>query len=744
MFKVPKITFFFFIFFLCKGAIADLEAPKAALQAVSLVNYIAGDYQGAVATEGGEILSATEYNEMKDFSSIVGVNLKSLISRNQDPLLKTWATFNLAIGRKESLATVSQLAKTLKEGILSRFGIATAPPFPPDLERGLKIYGEHCSSCHGQTGMADTPTAHSLSPSPTPLADPSRIDRLSPFQVFTILQFGVQKTAMPAFTDFPESDRWNIATALFLLRRNLPPPSGEKPPLSWNESLALSNEEIISRFQGLQALSDIRHLGVSLKTPSQGEALSGINFSIQQVHAAITETEAGNFSKALELAVSAYLDGFEKTEGILKVLGKKELVQKMEALFIQWRQEIRSGNVTHDSEQNLLKGLQETQNTLEASRSFSPSVAFLASLTIIFREGLEAILLLAIIFSVARSLGNPLLTKWIHLSWIGALVAGFVTWLLAREIISGAAREGMEGWVGLVASATLVYVSFWLHGKRNVELWKKFLINKIKGKQSLGHYTIASVAFLAVYREVFETILFFETLKIQAGPQTIPLGLGVLAGFVILLLVAWIVLKLGKKIPLNLFFGFSTVFLFLMAVVFVGQSIHNLQEANFLPHSPLPFFTLPALGIFPSLQSLIAQAGLLFIFAAALFWQQWVKGPQDESRLENKMALASLELFDAHELEEHLMEHLSQIKDKVGQSHFSGDEMKEIIGHMQDLDHGIHRALALLVELQAEIPRRFGEIFEEIQILQKDPNSQKLVERAVAFKEHLESLKIKN
>lgn len=79
-------------------------------------------------------------------------------------------------------------------------------------------------------------------------------------------------------------------------------------------------------------------------------------------------------------------------------------------------------------------------------------------------------------------------------------------------------REGMEGWVSLVAAVVLIYVSFWLFARRDVAKWKQFLLGKIKGKGSLGFYTVGSVAFLAVYREVFETILFFEALKIQATP----------------------------------------------------------------------------------------------------------------------------------------------------------------------------------------------------------------------------------
>ncbi|MBI2340504.1 MAG: cytochrome c/FTR1 family iron permease [Deltaproteobacteria bacterium] len=686
-----SIKFFLLLFLvpLAAGAAADKIAPQ---RAVAILDYIAGDYQMAVAPEGEKILSDMEYREMVDFIDLVGHYLDSAGVVPDSALRAGEKNLKEAIAEKKPPADVRELALGLKTKLIAEFSIVTAPKSPPDPARGKEIYRERCAQCHGLTGKADTETAKIMDPPPPAFADPDVIGALTPFKVFNTITFGIDGTAMPSFANLSEEDRWAVTSFLFQ-------PGGEVDEGGNNKKAAGSIDR----------------------------AISLVRESME--------------SRSLDIAVSAYLDGFEQSEAVLSAMGEGKLVTEVENNFMAFRNALRGKGDVESTGKNLLDSLEKSREALSAGGSFSPGVAFAASFTIIFREGLEAILLIAIILSVVSAMKDRRLNRWVHGSWTAALIVGFLTWLIARGVISGAAREGMEGWVSLVAAMVLIYVSFWIFAKRDVRVWKNFLIGKIRRAKNLGFLSVGIAAFLAVYREAFETILFFEALRLQAAGQSFSLGFGVIIGFAALAISSWLIFKIGKKIPLNLFFGASGIMLLFLAVVFAGEGIHSLQEGNFIPSTPIPFFTLPALGIFPSLESAGVQGILAGIFVAGLLWQEWVKAPREESRLEDRMRKTSLELFSLHELEEHLKGHLDHLKSAMTKGRISDDEVKEMVGHMEDLDKGIHHIILQLNRLHADIPRRFDEFYQEVLGLQGTEPHQKLLTRAEEFKRHLESLK---
>lgn len=666
------------------------------LKAISLADYISADYHNAIAPEGEKILNPSEWEEMKDFSGLISRYLSDIPA--SDSLHQEINLLVELIANKKEVAIVTNQAKKIKASLVKRFNIATEPDSKPNLKHGAEIFEKNCSSCHGKTGWADTEIAKGLTPKPTAFADPKVIANLSAFQAKNTIFFGIENTAMPAFNNLSEQDRWDVASYLF-----------------------------------------------TLGTPSTSteNSATGIKKSLELIKESLAQAELGNFDHALDLSVSAYLDGFESSEVLLKTIGQGPLVAQTETSFISLREKLKQKNIvdTRKSIANITEILNQAKEKINAQNSLSANMVFVAAFTIIFREGLEAILLLAIIFSLLSKLKVSIPKKYLNASWSGALMAGFFTWLIFRKIISGAAREGMEGWIGLIAASILIYVSFWLHGKKTVEAWTTFLLGKIKGEKSVKIFSVLSVVFLAVYREVFETILFLETLTLQNTTGPLPLLAGFAVSFITLIFVAWFIFKLGKKIPIGIFFGVSSYILYFMAIVFVGQSLHNLQEANFISSTALPFITIPSLGIFPSVETILAQGILLSLFIGNLIWQQMVKVPYVESKLEHKVNAASLKLFNAHELEEHLMEHISQLKNTLSKGHISEEEIKEIMGHMEELDKEIHQVILRLAELESGIPRRFDEIFQEVEGLQKAGTHKELVDKALSFKNHLESMR---
>jgi high-affinity iron transporter len=137
-------------------------------------------------------------------------------------------------------------------------------------------------------------------------------------------------------------------------------------------------------------------------------------------------------------------------------------------------------------------------------------------------------------------------------------------------------------------------------------------------------WALAFVSFLAVYREVFETVLFYEALAAQAGPAGYaPLLGGLVAAAMALLVVGWLVFQGSVRLPLGLFFGASSGLLALLAVVFAGKGIAALQEAGWLSIHAVRFPALPLLGVYPNLQGLLLQAVLIVVIAAGFAYTQY-------------------------------------------------------------------------------------------------------------------------
>jgi high-affinity iron transporter len=202
------------------------------------------------------------------------------------------------------------------------------------------------------------------------------------------------------------------------------------------------------------------------------------------------------------------------------------------------------------------------------------------------------------------------------------VLLGVATWVAASRLltITGANREVTEGVSALFAAAMLLYVGIWLHKRSSALAWQSFIRDQVTS--ALGRRTMwamAGISFLAVYRELFEVILFYETLWAQAGAErqgAVLAGIGV-AGLV-LALVGWGILKYSVRLPLGLFFSVTSWLLVIMAVVFVGQGVAALQEAGLLPSTPVQFVSLPLLGVHPNMQGLLAQGVMLAGLVGAL------------------------------------------------------------------------------------------------------------------------------
>jgi high-affinity iron transporter len=225
--------------------------------------------------------------------------------------------------------------------------------------------------------------------------------------------------------------------------------------------------------------------------------------------------------------------------------------------------------------------------------------------------------------------------RYVHFGWIAALALGLVTWILAAHVInlSGASRELTEGFTALFATAMLIYVGFWLHNRAHAQRWQSFIHGKVQRHLSAGTtWSLAGIAFVAVYREIVETVLFYETLWLQAAPAgqgAILLGLASAA--LLLAVLAWAIFRLSIRLPFRLFFRLNAALLLVLAVVFAGKGITALQEAGKLPANPIHIPRIAVLGVYPTLESIGLQLALVVLIV--VWWAcQYRQERQDRRR----------------------------------------------------------------------------------------------------------------
>jgi high-affinity iron transporter len=207
---------------------------------------------------------------------------------------------------------------------------------------------------------------------------------------------------------------------------------------------------------------------------------------------------------------------------------------------------------------------------------------------------------------------------YVHAGWVGALVAGFLTWVVATWVIgiSGASRELTEGFGSLFAAVVLLSVGIWMHGKAQADQWQRYIREKVSKVLSGGSaWFLLALAFIVVYREVFETILFYAALWSQGNGGAILAG--ALSACAALAVIAWAMLRYSRRLPIGKFFTYSSWLMAVLTVVLAGKGISALQEAGIVNIAPLrsvPRISL--VGLFPTVQTVAAQ--ILMIAALAI------------------------------------------------------------------------------------------------------------------------------
>jgi high-affinity iron transporter len=602
-------------------------AQDRAQTVLHLLDYVGVDYGGAV--EGGSVKSADEYKEMVEFTAQALEGIRTLPENPARAALATDAT-SLAklVADKVDATSVAQAAARLRWALIGAYKLQVAPRRAPDLARGATLYATNCATCHGALGRGDGPAAKGLDPAPANFQDAARMANRSLYGIYSTITLGVTGTSMAAYRRFSEEDRW--ALAFFAAGFGVPAERVKAGETLWKSPEArkafpdlaaltsLSATELLQK-QGKDAALVHDYLRAHPDALAAGKPMP-IAFARQKLAEALSAYGRGDRTAAREAATTAYLEGFELVEAGLDNVDKplrlsieREMLGLRAAFGGDEGRERIAGQV---AEVDAL--LAQAQDRLAAGE-LTPGAAFASSVVILMREGLEAILLLAAIIAFVTRTGRRDALPYVHAGWVAALLLGFATWAVASFLIgiSGANREMTEGVTALIASAMLLYVGYWLHGKGQAQAWSAFIRDSIgQALQKRTLWAMAGVSFVAVYREVFEVVLFYEALWVQAGTAGHGAVLGGI-GLAIVLLAAtgWGIFKYSLRLPLGPFFTAMSLLMALLAVVFAGQGIAALQEAGAIGVSPVQFFTLGILGIHPTLETLGAQLAAVGLVA---------------------------------------------------------------------------------------------------------------------------------
>jgi high-affinity iron transporter len=551
----------------------------------------------------------------------------------------------LLVDRTGAPDSVEAQVRRLTSRIASELGITLddVPRQTPSLARGAEVYQSSCASCHGTLGRGDGPAAAGLDPAPTNLSDRSALQDQSPLDYYRRITIGVVGTGMPSFEgSLPPEDRWAAALYATLLR--LPAPAGAVPR-------TLQSFETTGRMSDIDLLAALEAADKSTATPAHVAAIRRVQpdataaAAVQvfaQVRAELDSTYAlarRGDSSANTRAFDAYMT-FEQVEREVRAKDPA-LAAELEADFADLRAEVGGSGSSGKLEAlrpRLEAGLEKAELTVGSA--LSPVNLVLQSLVIMLREGLEAILIVGALMTFLVKMGAAHRKRDINRGVAAAVGASLATAVAIETVfhLSPAHQELLEGMTMVIATAVLFYVSYWLLSKMEVVKWNHFVKSKVNDALTSGSsLALASAAFLAVYREGFETVLFYKALFLTGGPGSgMPILMGIVLGAAILVGVYIAISRFGVRLPLKPFFGVTSAFLYYMAFVFAGKGVAELQAGSLLPTSIVSWAPrVPALGIYPTLESLLAQGVLLFLLAAALLWT-FVIAPH---RLQNAVAL---------------------------------------------------------------------------------------------------------
>jgi len=556
------------------------DSLSAARRVVAAVALAAKEYRVGVPGPLGQVTSVAEVDEARQFIEQARFDVPFLPRAAR-------AAADSGLGRLVALFaaaaaadSVERVANDVADRIARTAGgaIVPLPTRPPSPARGAQVYREQCANCHGDQGRGDGPKAPTVKgPPPADLTDPAAMSRLSLVDIYRKVTIGVAGTAMPQFEEsLPDSDRWAVAAYAATLQYG-------------------------------------------------GSATAGVFTTVRH------QLDSAVATRSDRMVFAAYLT-FEQVETDLRARNAG-LTSRLEDEFARLQTRAAAGAEAAELEalqRALLADLERAERTVSDRGSGANLLA--QSLVLLVREGFEAILIVGALMTFLGKAGAADRRHEVARgAWL-AVAASAATAVVIELLfhVTPGQREALEGFTMLVAVAVLFYVSYWVLSKIEADRWNAFLKSKMQGAlSSESGLALASVAFLAVYREGVETILFYKALLSSAGSGEVGAVVGGIAlGAAVLVILYVAINRYGMRLPMKPFFAVTGALLYYMAFVFAGQGVKDLQEAGLVGLTVLEGWPRwPQLGIYPTVQSLALQGVLVVLLVFGLAWSRLRRPP---------------------------------------------------------------------------------------------------------------------
>lgn len=381
-------------------------------------------------------------------------------------------------------------------------------------------------------------------------------------------------------------------------------------------------------------------VAVVLMIQSSVDAAPKWNELANQIERTVNEAmeiyKTGDGRAAKDRINDAYYGIYEKEgmEGALRVTVSSKAVGVTEYQFYKVKKAMLAGEPVESVQAEADRLTAMVHENVSAMESVHGSqggwASFLPAFLILIREGLEAILVLVAIIAYLQKSGNEKYLDTVYNAMIAAIIASFVTAYLFASIFestaAGAGREILEGATALFAVVVLLGTSAWLGGKADAKVWKQYIQGMVDKSMTTGKAkALALAAFLAVYREGAEVILFYQALFNNSSTDVEMIWGGFFAGCVVIAILFFALRGGVLRIPLKPFFLVTSILMYLLAVTFAGGGIRELQEGGVFQQTPieaLPVPTVDLLGLYPTMETFGAQVILLIIGVAAFLYQR--------------------------------------------------------------------------------------------------------------------------
>ncbi len=646
------------------NSIVETGSVKEIKKISDAINLAGNEYK--LSVENKKIIMQEEYKEANMFLEQAQKNMVALetkISRekkNDFDKAKTQITQIIKIISDKENPEI--MLKQVKQADIALENLAgtTLKEFPllaPSINMGQQVFAQNCAVCHGVKGFGDGPSAATLEPKPVNFHDLQFMRESSPYSFYRAVKNGINGTGMPSW-EYQLSLKEKWAVIQYVRQFSFEENSLKKGKLLFDKYSGFDYSKII-KINDNADKSDQNLFNLLKKEPvfsqeSDDNIFNLINYlrtekttykdikltaenilsKKENIEKTINEIKtlldasrksynAGNFQEAINNTNSAYLS-FEPIE---KELGAKDtpLARKLELNFNSLKGFYgTSGNIEKVDAliSEIEQGLEKSIMILTVNKQGLG--LFLQSMFLIMREGFEAIIIIAALITfVKKATPDTNLERNIYKGVILGLLASIATAFILESILKNStfSKEFIEGFTVLLAAAILFYVSHWLISKTQAQQWQTFirstLKNALSGKNQLA---IASVGFLSVYREGFETILFYKALLTTSNSNQM-IVTGFLAGCVALAVISVLFYKFSVKIPIREFFIVTGLLLYYMVFSFVGKGIHELQEGNMLSITGLNYIPeIDFIGLYPTVETTLAQIIILLAWVGAVIY----------------------------------------------------------------------------------------------------------------------------